>query len=252
MTFRPLRRAADPPAPGSAHNDLLAHASDADRAIVERSMPHTMTGVARILAAIDAARYCVERNIPGAFAECGVWRGGSVLAMILTLQELGTSDRDIYLYDTFEGMTAPTEDDVSDQEGSALEAWHIAERENRRAWEDMFGSEVFDEDTVRSLLLGTGYPAERLTFVRGPVEETLPRVAPEQLALLRLDTDWYESTRHELVHLFPRLQRGGVLIIDDYGHWRGARRAVDEYFGTSHPPLLMSRIDYTGRIAVKY
>ena len=97
----------------------------------------------------------------------------------------------------------------------------------------------------------SGYPSEKLHFVRGPVEETIPDCVPEQIALLRLDTDWYESTKHELLHLFPRLQPGGVLIVDDYGHWQGAQRAVDEYFGTEHPPLFLSRIDYAARIAIK-
>ena len=104
---------------------------------------------------------------------------------------------------------------------------------------------------MRALLLNTGYPHDLLHFVRGPVEQTVPAQAPARLALLRLDTDWYESTRHELEHLFPRLAPGGVLMIDDYGHWEGARRAVDEYFASEHPPLLLSRVDYTGRVAVK-
>ncbi|HYM86681.1 MAG TPA: TylF/MycF/NovP-related O-methyltransferase, partial [Pseudoxanthomonas sp.] len=75
---------------------------------------------------------------------------------------------------------------------------------------------------------------------------------PECIALLRLDTDWYESTRHEMIHLFPRLCVGGVLILDDYGHWLGARRAVDEYLGEHNVPLFLQRIDYTGRYAVKW
>ena len=83
---------------------------------------------------------------------------------------------------------------------------------------------------MRATVLSTGYPAERVHLVRGPVEETIPGAAPDALALLRLDTDWYASTRHELEHLYPRLATGGVLIVDDYGHWEGARRAVDEYF----------------------
>jgi O-methyltransferase len=83
------------------------------------------------------------------------------------------------------------------------------------------------------------------------VERTLPDRAPAEIALLRLDTDWYESTRHELVHLYPRLSAGGVLIVDDYGHWAGAKRAVDEYLGEQAEPLLLHRIDYTGRIAIK-
>jgi O-methyltransferase len=230
---------------------LLESAGEEDRAIVTEALAHSMTGAARLLGLVDAVRYCVARRIPGAFVECGVWRGGSALAVILTLQALGVDDRDVYLYDTFEGMTEPTEHDVSDRDGSALTAWQEAVRGGRRPWEGMFGSDVFGEEQVRSLLTATGYPAAHLRLIRGSVEATIPDQAPEEIALLRLDTDWYESTRHELIHLFPRLATGGALIIDDYGHWQGARRAVDEYFSSVHPPLLLSRIDYTGRVAVK-
>lgn len=230
---------------------LLEHASREERSIVERAMPYTMTGVPRLLALIDAVRYCEARGVPGAHAECGVWRGGSVLAIILTLQELDAPHRDIYLYDTFEGMTEPTEFDTSEVDAPALETWRAARERDHHPWEEVFGPEAFNETSVRSLLLSTGYPPDRIHFVRGPVEQTIPGTVPDELALLRLDTDWYESTRHELRYLFPRLTDGGVLIIDDYGHWKGARRAVDEYFGSEHPQLLFSRIDYTGRIAVK-
>jgi hypothetical protein len=241
---------AGSPDEGRSSEHELRELSDADRLIVERSLPFTMTGVPRLQSVIDAVRYCVRRQVPGAFAECGVWLGGSVLAMILTLQELGATDRDIHLYDTFEGMTAPTGADTSPLHPPALETW---KEMDGRPYRELFDPEVFNEEAVRKTVLSTGYPRERLHFVRGAVEETLPGGAPERLALLRLDTDWYESTRHELEHLYPRLSEGGVLIIDDYGHWEGARRAVDEYFaGGSTAPLLLNRIDYTGRIAVKH
>ena len=106
-------------------------------------------------------------------------------------------------------------------------------------------------EEVRANLLSTGYPPERLHFVKGMVERTLPDAAPQQVALLRLDTDWYASTKHELEHLFPRIARNGVLIIDDYGHYVGARQAVDEYIEQHRLPLLLNRIDYTARLAVK-
>jgi O-methyltransferase len=100
-------------------------------------------------------------------------------------------------------------------------------------------------------VLSTGYPAERVHLVEGRVEDTLPAAAPEEIALLRLDTDWYESTKHELVHLYPRLSPGGVLILDDYGHYEGARRAVDEYFESAGGRPLLTRVDYTGRVGIK-
>jgi O-methyltransferase len=232
--------------------DELAALSAEDRRIVERALPYSMTGVPRLQALVDAVRYCVRREVPGAFAECGVWRGGSVLAMVLTLQELGASDREVYLYDTFEGMTRPTEHDVSPYDPPALATWSEAERQRRKPWEAYFDPDSFNEEAVRETVLSSGYPEELLHLVPGRVEDTLPAHAPERLALLRLDTDWYESTRHELEHLYPRLSDGGVLIVDDYGHWEGARRAVDEYLARTGAPLLLSRIDYTGRIAVKH
>jgi O-methyltransferase len=241
-------RAETSPPPPAPDLDRL---DEPDRAIVERALPFTMTGVQRLQALVDAVRHCEQQRLPGAFAECGVWRGGSVLAMILTLQELGADDRDIYLYDTFEGMTEPTEHDVSPIDPPALETWREAEREGRRPWSQVFDSETFSEGAVRETLLETGYPAERLHLVAGPVEDTLPQDSPDTLALLRLDTDWYESTRHELDHLYPRLAQGGVLIVDDYGHWEGARRAVDEYFAEHGAMPFLARIDYTGRIAIK-
>lgn len=231
--------------------DLIG-ATAADRRIIERALPYTMTGVLRLQSLIDAVRYCERREIPGAFAECGVWRGGSVLAMIGVLKELGADYRDIYLYDTFEGMTKPTEHDTSPIDGPAAEAWGAAQSDHAHPWNEVFRPALVNEDAVRETVLATGYPPRRVHLVSGPVERTLPSAAPESLALLRLDTDWYESTRHELTHLYPRLVSGGVLIIDDYGHWEGCRKAVDEYFERHAEPLMLTRVDYTGRIAVKH
>lgn len=224
---------------------------DAYRSLIDQVRPHTMTSAERIAGLIDAVKYVVRREIPGAFVECGVWRGGSVLAMLLTLSRLGVEDRDVYLFDTFEGMTAPTDADTSQYAEPALTSWGRARRTGRQAWESVFGPQQFGLEQVEELVASSGYPLSRLHFVAGPVEETVPDRAPTEIALLRLDTDWYESTRHELVHLYPILGTGGVLIIDDYGHWEGCRRAVDEYFSTEAPPLLLSRLDYTGRMAVK-
>lgn len=229
-----------------------AQISAEDRRIVKQVRPYTMTSPLRIEALLKAVRYCAARELPGAFVECGVWRGGSVMAMLLQSLELGVSDRDVYLYDTFEGMTEPTEKDTSAFEPPALDTWQKPTESGERAWDELFKPEVFNEDLVREVLTGTGYPGEHLHFVRGPVEQTIPDTMPEQIAILRLDTDWYESTLHELEHLYPRLVSGGVLIIDDYGHWEGARAAVDEYLAREDvAPLLLHRIDYTGRAAIK-
>ena len=181
-----------------------------------------MTAHEKIFALVLATRHVVDHRIPGAVAECGVWRGGSMQAVALTLQDRGVRDRDLHLFDTFEGMTAPSDEDRSMDGTPAAE---LLERSPRtaRIW-----AEASLED-VRQGMVETGYPAERVHFHVGRVEDTIPAQAPEQIAILRLDTDWYESTRHELEHLYPRLSSGGVLILDDYGWWEGARQAVDEF-----------------------
>jgi hypothetical protein len=221
-----------------------------EQRIVGEVRGYTMVSPERLVAIMDAVRYVVASGIAGAFVECGVWRGGSVLTMIKTLQELGVDDREIYLYDTFEGMTEPSEADTSLFEPPARETW-LATPAGEKPWSWAFGSEIFDLEFVRGVISGSGYPMERVHFVRGKVEETLPGTAPATVALLRLDTDWYESTRHELRHLYPRMSTGGVLIIDDFGHWDGARRAVEEYFTSAAPQILLTRTDYTGRMGVK-
>jgi hypothetical protein len=229
-----------------------SHLDPEEAAILAEARPFTMTSAERIVAAIDAVDFVVRRGVPGSIVECGVWRGGSVLAMIRALQRRGVEDRDVYLVDTFTGMTEPSELDLSDFDPPALATWRDSKANGKRAWEWWFAKEVFNLKLVQETILGTGYPAERIHFVVGEVETTIPDQAPQEIAVLRLDTDWYESTHHELVHLYPRLSEGGVLIVDDYGHWQGARRAVDEYFASDAAPILLSRIDYTGRMGVKW
>jgi hypothetical protein len=104
-------------------------------------------------------------------------------------------------------------------------------------------------DEVRANVTRTGLPLERFAFVKGMVEQTIPgTMPPGAISILRLDTDWYESTRHELIHLFPRLSPGGVLIVDDYGFWRGSREACDEYFREQDVRMLLTRIDRIGAV----
>jgi O-methyltransferase len=184
-------------------------------------------------------------GVEGDFVECGVWKGGSVMMMALVLKALGVTDRNIYLFDTFEGMTPPTNADVDHSGASADALLAKSGRDENHIWA------YSPIDEVRLNLEKTGYPMERFIFVRGDVRETIPQQGPDKIAILRLDTDWYESTRHELEGFFPRLEERGVLIIDDYGHWRGASKAVDEYFSAQAVKYLMHRIDYTGRVLMK-
>lgn len=204
--------------------------------------PWTMTSPERIYALVHAISYLTERSIPGAIVECGVWKGGSMAAAALALIQRKDTNRDLYLFDTFQGMTDPTENDVDYSGKNASEVL-------RNDVGSRCGNAPLEE--VKEVLYATGYPKERIHFIPGRVEDTIPSSAPSTIALLRLDTDWYASTKHELIHLFPRLSQAGVIIIDDYGHWKGSRQACDEYFVQNQIALLLNRIDYTGRIGLK-
>jgi hypothetical protein len=222
---------------------------DCDEAALEtlRAVrPYTMTSAERVLALVESVRYVTRRRIPGAIVECGVWRGGSMMAAARTLVSQGDTERELYLFDTFEGMPPPSDDDVDCRGRSARsELAKSSPKDPSSIWCYATLPEV------ERALGSVGYPEGRVHFVEGKVEETVPSKAPNEIALLRLDTDWYESTKHELEHLYPRISRGGVLIIDDYGHWAGARRATDEFIA-AHPEFgLLVRIDDTGRLAIK-
>jgi hypothetical protein len=213
------------------------------RDIIEAVRPYTMTGDAKLHALITAARYIHDHAVPGAVVECGVWRGGSMQAVARTLDTVDDHSRELYLFDTFEGMSEPSEHDKRHDGRTAAQLLDASDR-SAAVW-----AEASLED-VREGFAQVPYPTERIHYVQGPVEETVPGKAPEQIALLRLDTDWYESTKHELDHLYPRLVSGGVLILDDYGYWKGARKATDEWLERTGERLLLTRIN-TGRIAVK-
>ncbi len=213
------------------------------REIIAAVRPYTMTDAEKLYALISSVRYIHKGRVPGAIVECGVWRGGSMLAAALMLRSVGVDDRDIHLFDTFTGMPPPSDVDRYVTGGSARD--HLeATGEESPTWARA------SLDEVERNLSASGYPPDRLHFVAGRVEETLPDQAPEDIALLRLDTDWYQSTRHELHHLYPRLVRGGVLIVDDYGEWEGARLATEEFLAEQETELLLVRVS-GARVAVK-
>jgi hypothetical protein len=209
--------------------------------------PYTMTSVERMFALYQATNYVIDQKIPGDFVECGVWRGGSSLMVAQVLQHRGIKDRHLYLYDTFEGMSEPTAEDV-DFRGQKADQMleQTQDKKETSVWC------LANLDDVKLTMSNSSFPAENIHYVEGKVEDTIPVTVPAgAIALLRLDTDWYTSTKHELIHLYPSLSSSGVLIIDDYGHWEGCRKAVDEYFTEQKQSILLQRIDYTGRLAIK-
>lgn len=220
--------------------------SPEDRALVESVSEFTMTTAENRWATLKAARYVHAAGLPGAVVECGVWRGGMMMVAAKALLALN-APRDLWLFDTFAGMTKPTAHDTHDGGVPALPSWAADQRGGRNDW--CYAS----ADDVRRNLASTGYPMERVRLVEGPVETTLrSKELPDAISVLRLDTDFYESTAAELEVLYPRLAPGGVLIVDDYGHWSGARKAVDEYLARTGEALLLLPIDAAGaRLALK-
>ena len=207
---------------------------------------YTLTSIERMYALFEAVNYILKHDIPGDFVECGVWKGGSVMLIAKMLLEHSVDSRKIYLYDTFEGMVQPTDKDINHANITAKEKWDDKKTgSNSSAW-------CFSPiDEVKNNVFGTGYHENNFVFVKGMVEDTIPITMPETISLLRLDTDFYESTYHELTYLYPLLIQGGILIIDDYGHWRGSREATDQYINENGLKLYLNRVDYAGRVALK-
>ena len=213
--------------------------------IYDQCADYTMTSKEKMLALYQSVKYIVDEKIPGSLVECGAWKGGSAMLMALTLTRLRAFDRKIYLYDTFQGMAKPTANDyrLDNHSIKAKDIWEKCQGKTYNRW--CFSSLA----EVKQNMLRTGYPRSKIIFIKGTVEKTIPKISPSRIALLRLDTDWYQSTKHELVHLFPLLSPGGVIIIDDYGYWAGAKKAVDEYF--SNRNIVLRKIDNSDCIGIK-
>jgi hypothetical protein len=219
--------------------------------IIGRVQKHTitmLTGAEPPWELYRAIGHIVKHGIPGDLVECGVWNGGSVLLMALALKHFGDTTRKIYLYDTFEGMPRPGDLDRDWKGVAAIGEWEAMKSVNPEGINWGFGGTV---ETVQEVVFSSGYPRENFVFVKGMVEQTIPGVRPERIALLRLDTDFYASTHHELVHLYPLVSPGGMLIIDDYGCFQGARIAVDQYFRENPEPVFLSRVTQDVRLAVR-
>lgn len=220
--------------------------SSIDYHIAKVVLPFTMTPEARLLNTMQAVEHVVKNNIEGAIVECGVWRGGNIMAAALKLNSLGVVDREIYLYDTFEGMSNPTAKDI----GPTGElASNILSTQPKNTDNHYWAFTPLD--TVKSNVFQTGYPESNFRFVVGKVEDTIPQIMPNKIAVLRLDTDWYESTKHELENLFDLIMPGGVLIVDDFGFWKGSREAVEEFWAKLSPKPELMPVDDTAVYCVK-
>jgi O-methyltransferase len=232
---------------GNLDKEFPSDFSDDEKKNIGAVRSKTMTSLERLVSLSRSIDYLVANKIKGDFVECGVWKGGSMMLAASRLIQHKDTSRKLFLFDTYEGMSEPSSADVSSVDHqTAAELLTQSERtEGNNVW--CYSS----LDEVKQNLVLTGYPESNMHFVKGKVEETLPHPSINQIALLRLDTDWYESTRHELETMYDLVVPGGIIIVDDYGHWRGSKQAVDEFLLNRGLSLMLTRIDYTGRLIIK-
>jgi len=202
--------------------------------------PYTMTSIKRIIELFNSLEYIRINNIEGDIVECGVWRGGNILGIIEYLYFYNITNKKVWLFDTFSGMTEPKDIDIDHHNRKAKDILNLA---NVKAYASL--------EEVQTNLSNSKFDTSNIYYIKGDVSETLQdyKNIPTKISLLRLDTDWYDSTKNELIYLYPKLVLNGVLIIDDYGHWNGCKKAVDEYFSDTN--IFLQQIDYTGIKIIK-
>ena len=230
----------------SRHKEFPTDFDDDHIEIIRSVKSYTMTSNERLYTLIEGVKHIIQGNVPGDIVECGVWRGGSMMAIAHTLTRLNHSEKSLFLFDTFSGMSQPTEFDVNVHGFKASDKFHKKRRpDGKTDWA------IASLGEVKENLMKTDYDESKIHFIEGKVEDTIPEKSPKSISLLRLDTDWYESTKHEMVHLFPRLSKNGIIIIDDYGLWKGSQKAVDEYFSENKINILLNRVDHSARLGLK-
>lgn len=208
---------------------------------------HSMCSFERLATLWQQVRYLDRCRVEGSLVECGTWRGGAVGMMALAHMRSGSvPSRPLHLFDSFEGLPEPTTAD-------GTKAVAYSKGRSSGVLDSIGACEAPLEDNRELLETVIGYPAELTVYHVGWFQESVPRDAPDlgSIALLRLDGDWYESTAVCLEHLYPLVVTGGVVVVDDYGHWEGCKRAVDEFMSGRDEPILLNHLDYTGRSWVK-
>ena len=206
-----------------------------------------MTGPHRMYALVKCLENVVENNIEGDFVECGVWRGGNLI-LSQKIFDKHSSNKKVYGYDTFSGMTEPSSNDVDFRLDFAET---LMKKTNKIDNKKNIWAFVSKEKVLFNI--SKFFKKHNIKLIEGDVRETLlvNENLPSKISILRIDTDWYDSTKVELEILFPLLQKKGFLIIDDYGHFMGAKKAVDEYFEKNNIKPYLHIVDYSCRVFIK-
>jgi hypothetical protein len=222
-------------------NYFPIEANNFERKIIRKSLNYSMTNNLRMFTLIKAFKYIIKNKIKGDFVECGVWKGGNLILLQNLIEKYAIYNKKIYAYDTFMGMSKFSKSDYTD---NFVHASDVLKADKKTLCYSSL------EDFKNNFYSNTKFN-KNLTIIKGEVEKTLreKKNVPKKISILRLDTDYYSSTKIELEILWPRLSKGGILIIDDYGYWRGCKKAVDEFFYKKDPLLL--HIDESCRILIK-
>lgn len=208
----------------------------------------TMVSEEKLIATILSCKYVLDNNIKGDFVECGVAAGGNSIAAAMMFKEY-KSKKKVYLFDTFEGMTIPSEHDFKISDNSLpIKKYNDSIRDGFNQWC------YVPLEEVKNNFKKAGVLEKNILFVKGDVTKTLlnKKQLPTSVSVLRLDTDWYESTNSELNYLYPLLSNYGLILIDDYGHWGGQKKAVDKFFTYSeYRRPFFTYSDKAGRLGMK-
>jgi hypothetical protein len=229
------------------------------RHMITRIRGHTMVTLPRLVSLIDQVRQCEARGIPGAFVECGVWKGGCMGLMALANLRYGTARRDLHLFDAFTEICEPDEAIDGNRAVQEVRDWtHGAGGTAGRlkplsGFYDAFGGPGTLEENRMLLERHIQYDARRIHYHKGWFQNTLPKDAAGvgAIAILRLDGDWYASTKTCLEHLYDQVVPSGFVIIDDYDTYDGCRKAVEEFLATRGLRVRLHRVDADCRYWVK-
>ena len=241
-----------------AEGELWRHDSAEARECMEQISGYTMVAGAGLLSLFQQALFCEKHGIQGSFVECGVWKGGSCGLMALANLRFGSSRRNIHLFDSFQDICEP--DATIDGERAIKEAkeWSREPGSSGKlrpltGFYDRSGGPGTLLENKNLLELNIGYPAEFLHYHVGWFQDTLPRDAATvgPIAILRLDADWYASTKVCLSHLYENVVKGGFVVIDDYGAYEGCRKAVDEFVDKLARPVFLNYVNQDIRYWIK-
>ena len=225
--------------------NLIVEATKEDIQEFEKVDEISLTSYPNRWSLIQSLKYIEENNISGEIVETGVYKGANLI-LINNFLTKSNMHKKIFAFDTYEGQPDPSEKDFDIKGTKMIEKFEVLKKKNV--------TPVFCslENVKKNILNYSENDLEKIIFVKGKVEETLrsEKNLPNKISLLRLDTDFYDSIKISLEILYPRLCKGGVLIIDDYGHFKGAQTAVDDFFNNKKN-IWMHRVDYTCRLIIK-